>query len=91
VSPRQVWVLTHNDGDYYSTYDEYISVHASREEAMKEGSSLANTYAGTSIHRQAPGEWVQSTVADRFFRGNPEQVELHAGIATWYAFPEEIG
>lgn len=87
-----VWVLTYNDGDYYSTYDEFLSVHASKQAAQDAARAMAEGHqSSSSFYRNREiGEWVLSSVADRYFRGNPEQVQQQMGSATWYVFPEEV-
>jgi hypothetical protein len=89
-----VWVLTYNDGDYYSTYDEFKSVHATKEEAQVAAEDQAQNLKAYderwSRFSQEIGEWVACSVADRW-SGYPEGSQMQYKSHTWYVAPHEIG
>ena len=90
-----VWVLTFNDGDYYSTYDEFLGCYATKEKAQEAGRALAEAEQKYRNHWHPEDtdeieEWVLSSDADRYHRGNPEQTQQQYRYSHWYVFPEEI-
>lgn len=88
---NEVWVLTYNDGDYYSTYDEYVSVHATKELAQAAARAQAEHLKQSFIKEGEISEWVRSEVANgTWWKGDPREVQQQYRGHTWYVKPEEI-